>query len=228
MINLSYTILFVFSVLNTTSHTTDITPADLGYSQMCSWETRDPYFCAQEAVEVLRRSESRRDSWRDRYTMMPIYIGDAVVAAYRGHNADLSPCDIAYHLAVFAWWETSFSPGRVGAAGELGMTQILSCETDRYPPGAIPCDDGGYKSFYRRPTNAWLKQDPRNALMWTAGYLQDGDLNFRKIRRYNGSGPNARAYARRHFAGVERINEWLQNPTKDYDPLHRRIEHWID
>lgn len=219
--------IFVFStVLNTTIHAAEFTPATQAAYQVCSWEMRDPYFCAQEAVEALRRTEPRGASWRDSYAMMPIYIGDAVVATYHGHGTNLSPCDVAYHLAAFAWWESAFQPGKTGRAGELGLTQILTCETNQFPQGSVPCDDEGYKNFHRRPTNSWIRQDPRNALMWTAGYLQDGELNFQKIRRYNGGGSKARAYARRHFTSVERINEWLQNPAKDYEPLYRGIEHW--
>lgn len=221
--------IFAFStVLSTTIYAAVFTPADQDAYQVCSWEMRDPYLCAQEAVEALRRTGPRGASWRDSYTMMPIYIGDAVIATYQGHDTDLTPCDVAYHLAAFSWWETSFTPDKVGSAGERGMTQVLNCETDRYPPGRVLCDDSGYKDFSRtRPSAAWLERDPRNALMWTAGYLQDGDLNFRKIRRYNGGGSGARAYARRHLASVERINEWLQNPTKGYEPLYRGIEHWV-
>lgn len=164
------------------------------------------YLCAQEAVEATRGRH-----WAVEYADVPRLIGEvSEEMAYSGRYP-MSVCELADALVVLSWWETSWRPRR-GGIGEQGLTQVTPCE--RFD-GGRRCQPGFDPELRWRPTRAWLQEDPRNPLRWSAAYLQQRGVTWGSMRRYNGSGPLARAYARRFFASLDRIEEWRERP---HDP----------
>ena len=99
-------------------------------------------------------------------------------------------------LAAVLFKESSFDPSKRGAAGEIGIGQMM-------PIGLADLQQNGYSAFQKLTTNDLFK--PENAIPATAAYLQlnrkrTGSI-FRSVRAYNvgpdlkdKSGDNGMAY----------------------------------
>jgi|TARA_Y100000310_G_scaffold256180_1_gene263922 hypothetical protein len=186
---------------------------------LCPDTPKDVYLHAREAVDAVRNRY-----WYDRYALVPVYIAEVAIEEANQGRYPLDVYDMVDHLASFAWWESSYTP-RGGGIGEQGLTQVTPCDSTGSIRRGIRCNEGGFnrRTLMIRPTREWLREDPRNGLRWTAGYLQWRGHDYGALRRYNGSGPNARAYSRRHIGTLERIEQWRSDPFTHRPPLLRDV-----
>ncbi len=168
-------------------------------------ETLEPasYACARDAVDALRGAGAANAyPYRERYLNATRWIGQVADE----HAVTMTPCELARHLTVLAWYETVLTPAR-GQAGEYGITQVLPCMRVGRPCG--PGYDKRVGVRRTRPDSHWLSADPKNPLIWSAGWIQDGaGPTVERMTAYNGSGACARAYGERHLWAVGLVQRW--------------------
>lgn len=191
---------------------THYTPVD-GSNQYSPSFHDDPYLCAQMGVEAMRSWH-----WNDAYADVPTIIGDAIWEFDRLEpeyfaTGRMTRCQVAYHLVAMSWWETSFMHSVWGMDREVGLVQVVPCDTNRHDRYA--CQNSYYAQSRQRPHSEWLAADPRRPVVWSLIRLtdrEDGGFTLEGIRSHNGGGPLAYRYARRHFASIARIEDWITNP----------------
>ena len=108
--------------------------------------------------------------YRERYDTFLNQMSQAVGSVHIPSDADRHSL-IATLLAV-SWAESTWGVNsRLGAYGECGPLQIISCEFPQWRERGIQCSDDGYVDTNTRPTCGWLL-DPSNSLTWFMGHWE--------------------------------------------------------